>query len=265
MDIFVSYLSTVWGAVWFALYPICLVILAALFTYAVTVESGAMEKIRSGLAAVSDDRRVLALLIVWGLGTFMEGMAGFGTAVAIPAAILVGIGFDPMKAVLMCLVANTTPTAFGSVGVPILTLARETGCEESSLFVVTALLELAVTAAGPFLVLLVADGWRGFRIRGVLDFSLVGVLARLSGIWLRRGSASSPSPPSTRTTSSSGKDSSSRPWRPWRPGGMTSCEGSSCRKKNKEGRAAWHSGIPRRNRCSPSRRSIFLPVLSGLS
>lgn len=53
-----------------------------------------MEKIRSGLAAVSDDRRVLALLIVWGLGTFMEGMAGFGTAVAIPAAILVGIGFD---------------------------------------------------------------------------------------------------------------------------------------------------------------------------
>ena len=177
MDILFSYLSTVWGAVWFALYPICLVILAALFTYAVTVESGAMEKIRSGLAAVSDDRRVLALLIVWGLGTFMEGMAGFGTAVAIPAAILVGIGFDPMKAVLMCLVANTTPTAFGSVGVPILTLARETGCEESSLFVVTALLELAVTAAGPFLVLLVADGWRG--LKGMWGYLLLADVAFL--------------------------------------------------------------------------------------
>ena len=177
MDILFSYLSTVWGAVWFALYPICLVILAALFTYAVTVESGAMEKIRSGLAAVSDDRRVLALLIVWGLGTFMEGMAGFGTAVAIPAAILVGIGFDPMKAVLMCLVANTTPTAFGSVGVPILTLARESGCEESSLFVVTALLELAVTAAGPFLVLLVADGWRG--LKGMWGYLLLADVAFL--------------------------------------------------------------------------------------
>ena len=177
MDTVISYLSTIWGAVWFALYPICLVILAALFTYAVTVESGAMEKIRSGLAAVSDDRRVLALLIVWGLGTFMEGMAGFGTAVAIPTAILVGIGFDPMKAVLMCLVANTTPTAFGSVGVPMLTLVRESGCEESSLFVVTALLELAVTAAGPFLILLVADGWRGFK--GMWGYLLVADVAFL--------------------------------------------------------------------------------------
>ncbi|MCR5414707.1 MAG: L-lactate permease [Kiritimatiellae bacterium] len=165
METFVSYLSTVWGAVWFALYPICLIILAALFTYAVTVESGAMATIRKGLAAVSDDRRVLALLIVWGLGTFMEGMAGFGTAVAIPAAILVGIGFDPMKAVLMCLVANTTPTAFGSVGVPIITLYDAAGLEEAArgLFVTTALLELAVTALSPVLILLVLDGWRGLK------------------------------------------------------------------------------------------------------
>ncbi len=177
MEVIVSYLQTVWGAILFALYPICLIILAALFTYAVTVESGAMEKIRKGLAEVSSDRRVLALLIVWGLGTFMEGMAGFGTAVAIPAAVLVGIGFDPMKAVLMCLVANTTPTAFGSVGVPILTLARESGCDPGELFMVTALLELLVTAAGPFLVLLILDGWRG--LRGMWGYLLVADVAFL--------------------------------------------------------------------------------------
>jgi len=146
-----------------ALYPICLVILAALFTYGITVESGAMEIIRNGLSSVSHDRRVLALLIVWGFGNFMEGMAGFGTAVAIPASILVGIGFDPMKAVLMCLVANTTPTAFGSVGVPLMTLATVSGSETPKLVWYAAWMQLLVTAAGPFLVLLMLDGWRGLK------------------------------------------------------------------------------------------------------
>ncbi len=142
----------------FALFPICLVVLAALFVYSVTVASGAMEKIRADLSCVSTDRRVLALLIVWGFGTFMEGMAGFGTAVAIPAALLVGIGFDPMKAVLMCLVANTTSTAYGSVGVPLLTLARESGVALDALSWRTATLQLVVMALGPFLILAVAGG-----------------------------------------------------------------------------------------------------------
>ncbi len=171
MDLICSYLTTICDAALFALYPICLVILSALFTYGVTLESGAMEKIKQGLASVSDDRRVLSLLIVWGLGTFMEGMAGYGTAVAIPAAILVGIGFDPIKAVLMCLVANTTPTAFGSVGVPILTLSRASGCDPNELFVTTALIEFTVTAAGPFLILLVADGWRGMK--GMWGYAII--------------------------------------------------------------------------------------------
>ena len=147
----------------FALCPICLVVFAALFTYAVTVESGAMDVIRSGLAKMSSDRRVLALLIVWGFGNFMEGMAGFGTAVAIPASMLVGMGFDPAKSVLMCLVANTTPTAFGSVGVPLMTLALESGSDVSSLSWTAALLQCALTAAGPVLVLLVLDGFRALR------------------------------------------------------------------------------------------------------
>jgi len=147
------------------LYPIGLVIVAALFTYAITVETGGIGVIRSGFSKISDDMRVMALLVVWGLGNFMEGMAGFGTAVAIPAAMLVGIGFDPVKAVLCCLVANTTPTAFGSVGVPTMVLASESGCEMGPLVFTIAKLQLAVTALGPFLVLFVADGWRGIRER----------------------------------------------------------------------------------------------------
>ena len=147
----------------FALSPICLVVVAALFTYAVTLESGAMLAIRSGLSAVSADRRVLALLIVWGFGNFMEGMAGFGTAVAIPAALLVGIGFDPLKSVVMCLVANTTSTAFGSVGVPLVTLAKVAGLELAPLAWMTVVLEFLVTALGPVLVLLAYGGVKALR------------------------------------------------------------------------------------------------------
>lgn len=147
----------------FALCPICLLVFAALFTYAVTVESGAMGVVRSGLGKISDDRRVIALLIAWAFGNFMEGMAGFGSAVAIPAAMLVGLGFDPVKSVLMCLVANTTPTAFGSVGVPLMTLALESGSEIMSLAWTTALLQCAVMVAGPVLVLLVLDGFKALK------------------------------------------------------------------------------------------------------
>ena len=161
----------------FALYPICLVVLAALFVYSLTVESGAMRTIREGLSRVSPDPRVLALLIVWGFGNFMEGMAGFGTAVAIPAAMLVGIGFDPLRAVLMCLVANTTPTAFGSVGVPIATLAKVGGCDANALAGTTALLQLAVTALGPFLILLVYGGRTA--LRGMVRFALIADAAFL--------------------------------------------------------------------------------------
>ena len=119
LDLATAVLEGVLNALW----PICLVVVAALFTYNVTVRTGAMEHIKSMLASVSGDVRVLALLIGWGFGNFMEGMAGFGTAVAIPASMLVGIGVNPLAAVVGCLVVNSTPTAFGSVGVPTATLA----------------------------------------------------------------------------------------------------------------------------------------------
>ena len=88
-----------------ALWPICLVIVAALFTYNLTLETGAMELIKKMLASVSVDQRVLLLIIGWGFGNFMEGMAGFGTAVAIPASMLAAIGINPLLSVIACLVA----------------------------------------------------------------------------------------------------------------------------------------------------------------
>lgn len=145
------------------LFPIGLVIIAALFVYNVVCESGHIEVIKSGLAAFSPDMRFAALMVAWGFGNFMEGMAGFGTAVAIPCAILVGIGMDPFKAVLCCLVANTTPTAFGSVGVPSLVLASEAEVDILPLSRCIATLEFFVTALSPFFILLICDGWKGIR------------------------------------------------------------------------------------------------------
>lgn len=169
----------------FALHPICLVVVGALFVYSLTVASGAMDTIRKGLASVSDDPRILLLLIVWGFGNFIEGMAGFGTAVAIPAALLVGIGINPLKAVLVSLVANTTATAFGSVGVPLMTLARVTGCGTGTLGRTAAVVQSLVTALGPVLVLLVYGGPRALKgmWRPVVLSSAAFILPWISVAW----------------------------------------------------------------------------------
>ncbi len=82
-----------------------------------------MELIKKNACQCFVDQRVLLLIIGWGFGNFMEGMAGFGTAVAIPASMLAAIGINPILSVIACLVVNSTPTAFGSVGVPTVTLA----------------------------------------------------------------------------------------------------------------------------------------------
>lgn len=106
-----------------ALWPIIIVIIAAVFTYNLCVSTGAMDTICAMITSISSDRRLLALLIAWCFGGFMEGMAGFGTAVAIPAGILAGLGIEALPAVLMCLISNGVPTPFGSIGIPTVSLA----------------------------------------------------------------------------------------------------------------------------------------------
>lgn len=107
-----------------ALWPIMLVIIAAVFTYNLSVHTKGMETIKKILTSVTTDKRILVLILAWGFGGFLESVAGFGTAVAIPASILIVLGFDPIFAAIICLVANTTPTAFGAIGLPINTLSK---------------------------------------------------------------------------------------------------------------------------------------------
>lgn len=141
-----------------ALWPIVLVIIAAVFTYNLCVKTGAMDVISQMITSISSDRRILALLVAWCFGGFMEGMAGFGTAVAIPAGMLAALGFSPIPAVLMCLLANGVPTPYGSIGIPTVSLANLVGLDSAQL-ASTQMLQLApFFLAAPFLVVYVAGG-----------------------------------------------------------------------------------------------------------
>lgn len=140
--------------------PIGFVVVAALFAYQLCEKTGAMEKIRAALKGVSSDPIVVTLLVVWGFGNFMEGMAGFGTAVAIPAAILVGFGVDALKAVVLCLIANTCATGFGAVGVPMVTLAKATGLDLAELSFISSIPLALVALPTPFLLVACQAGWR---------------------------------------------------------------------------------------------------------
>ena len=108
-----------------AVFPILIIILMALFSYNVLVESKQIEVIKAQFTSFSDDDGITVLVLVWGFGGLLEGMAGFGTAVAIPAAILISLGYKPLFSALVSLIANTVPTGFGAVGVPVITLANE--------------------------------------------------------------------------------------------------------------------------------------------
>jgi lactate permease len=123
MPIGLSLLSAAHGAL-YGLLPICWIIISAVFLFNITVESGQFAIIRNFMASVTPDRRLQALLIAFSFGAFLEGAAGFGAPVAISAAMLVGLGFNPLYAAALCLIANTAPVAFGSVGTPILMAAR---------------------------------------------------------------------------------------------------------------------------------------------
>jgi lactate permease len=117
----------------FGLFPIGWIVLAAIFLYKLTVETGQFEIVKHSVTALSDDRRIQALLIAFCFGAFIEGAAGFGTPVAISAALMVGAGFRPLQAAGLALIANTSPVAFGALGTPIITLAQVTDLNELEL------------------------------------------------------------------------------------------------------------------------------------
>ncbi|TDT51952.1 L-lactate permease [Fonticella tunisiensis] len=121
------------------LWPIMIVIIAALFTYNLALHTKSMDTIKNMLSNITTDRRIQVLILAWGFGGFLEAVAGYGTAVAIPASILAALGFEPVFAAVICLIANTVPTAFGAVGIPVTTLAKVANLDVNTLSFYTGL------------------------------------------------------------------------------------------------------------------------------
>ena len=112
-----------------AVSPILIIILMAIFSYNVLLKTEKMEIIKQQFSSISTDKSIQVLLLTWGFGGLLEAMAGFGTAVAIPAAILVSLGFKPVFSATVSLIANSVATAFGAIGTPVLVLAKETNLD----------------------------------------------------------------------------------------------------------------------------------------
>jgi L-lactate transport len=155
--------SALYGAA-YGLLPIGWIVFTAILLYRLTVETGNFEIIKDSIASLTGDRRLQALLIAFAFGAFLEGAAGFGTPVAVASAMLAGLGFDPFFAAGICLLANTSPVAFGSIGVPVYTLRSVAGFTDilplsSNVGRICAPLALFV----PAYLMLVMGGWKALK------------------------------------------------------------------------------------------------------
>lgn len=159
-----------------AIWPIVVVIIAAVFTYNLSIRTGGIDVIKSMITSVSNDKRILVLLIAWCFGGFMEGMAGFGTAIAIPAGMLLTLGFDPIFSCLVCLIANGAPTPFGSIGIPTVTLANLVGLENAQLSFMTSLQLAPFMLIIPFLIVIVT-GKGPKALKGIFGLTLASGLS----------------------------------------------------------------------------------------
>ena len=124
--------TAAWGAL-FGLLPIGWIVLNVIFLYQLTTDAGLFDVLQKSITRITDDRRLQLLLVAFCFGAFFEGAAGFGTPVAVTAAILMGIGFSPLAAAGLSLIANTAPVAFGALGTPVVTLAAVTGLDVNQL------------------------------------------------------------------------------------------------------------------------------------
>ena len=165
-----------------AVFPILIIIPMAIYSYNILVESKQIEVLKRQFTSITDDKGLLVLLLVWGFGGLLEGMAGFGTAVAIPAAILIGLGFKPMFSALVSPIGNTVATGFGAVGVPVTTLCNEVAesgsasaaqiCETSA-FAIIQLSPLFILL--PFIILTLTD--KHNLIKNLIIALWVGVIS----------------------------------------------------------------------------------------
>ncbi|MBT2374932.1 lactate permease LctP family transporter [Pseudomonas fluorescens] len=147
----------------YGLWPIAWIIVAAVFLYKLTVKSGQFEIIRSSVLSITDDQRLQVLLIGFCFGAFLEGAAGFGAPVAITAALLVGLGFNPLYAAGLCLIANTAPVAFGALGIPIIVAGQVTGIDAFKIGAMTGRQLPLLSMFVPFWLVFMMDGLRGVK------------------------------------------------------------------------------------------------------
>ena len=162
--------ATTFGAA-FGLFPIGWIVYWAIVLYRLTLETGKFEIIKDSIGGLTADRRLQAMLIAFALGAFIEGAAGFGTPVAVAAAMLTGLGFSPFFAAAICLLANTAPVAFGSIGIPVVTLAQVTGLDEGLLSAWVGRLCAPIAVFIPAYLILVMGGFRA--LKGVIPAAVV--------------------------------------------------------------------------------------------
>ncbi len=145
------------------LLPIGWIVLNIIFLHRLTTQNGAFDVLRDSIASISNDRRLQLLLIAFCFGAFFEGAAGFGTPVAVTGAILIGLGFSPLAASGLALIANTAPVAYGALGTPIITLAKVTGLDEMALSAMAGRQLPFFSVLVPFWLIWAFAGWKGMK------------------------------------------------------------------------------------------------------
>ncbi len=147
----------------FGFFPIMWIVINALWIFNMTVETGDFAVLRRAFSSVSNDQRVQVVIIAFCFGALLEALAGFGTPVAICGVMLVGLGFRPIKAVAVALVADTAPVAFGAIAIPIITLAQVTGLPKHALSQMVGRQAPFLALLVPFVLVFIVDGRRGLR------------------------------------------------------------------------------------------------------
>src|SRR5574343_1779984 len=147
----------------YGLCPIAWIIITAVFLYKITVKTGQFDIIRASVVSITEDQRLQMLLVGFSFGAFLEGAAGFGAPVAITAALLVGLGFNPLYAAGLCLIANTAPVAFGAMGIPVIVAGQVSNLDPFLIGQMAGRQLPFMTILVLFWSMAIMDGWRGVK------------------------------------------------------------------------------------------------------
>ncbi len=147
----------------FGFFPILWIVINAIWVYQMTVETGHFDVLRRSFSQVSDDQRIQAIIIAFSFGALIEALAGFGTPVAVTSVMLMALGFKPLKAAVLALVANTAPVAFGAMATPIITLGKVTELPVDTLGAMVGRQTPILALLVPLALVAIVDGWRGIR------------------------------------------------------------------------------------------------------